>query len=753
MGTLIWVILLVGFVLYLISKSSAPSRKQSPSDSQDDFEVRISMGGEEWEIFENPSNPEELWIAPGVDVQIGGLTIPGGMLYVGKNLPSTQRNYFLEPALINPSLKIDQSAPDHEGDTMGYWPSYSKIGPRARAAYLEWLASGKSNPSTYIGYVFLYFYGLERRILSDAKKHESAASEIPLILDEIERLVSIYGDNGSFKGYATNLLEFVHSTDLLTSKRYEQPPPTQGAGWDLPIGLKIGLGQLVTEGKPIPSDWAFAWMMLHPDSRLRTPAKRCPEEFESLFKYYFNEKYNKGLLLKPNKKQLSVEYRPASASLNYGQYRKDLGIPNISRLTGPLNRFQEIASKCTDELDAYSRLLGRNPSAKGTLAAFALLPEELDKSKEGGEAGELHQLFEEYLSSDANSFLPAGKLINYWPSKDASKLTRKESVQFAQFLERWGYGIEPDVRFGGIPLTAEDNVLLFRITGDRLSSPSREYSSAMLVLHLAAMVSGTDEHIAEEEEQYLEDHLESALHLSDAERERLKAHTRWLLVTQPGFTGVKKRLEGLSDHQRSEVGRFLILVACADGRIDPEEVKILTKMYKLLGFEEQILHGQLHSIVSSTVPVSADPVTIRPGSHEETGYKIPEEAVDPAEYSVTLDMEHIQRTLSETAAISTLLGGIFTEEDDVESVQPQEDDSDTQLAGLDKQHKNFLLYLAQQPQWNREELEERVDNMGLMLDGALEVINELAFDLTDMPLCDGEDIIEVDQNILGEILT
>ncbi|WP_369333374.1 TerB N-terminal domain-containing protein [Vibrio viridaestus] len=35
---------------------------------------------------------------------------------------------------------------------------------RCRGAYLDWIASERNNPGTPIGYVFIYFDGLERRI-------------------------------------------------------------------------------------------------------------------------------------------------------------------------------------------------------------------------------------------------------------------------------------------------------------------------------------------------------------------------------------------------------------------------------------------------------------------------------------------------------------------------------------------------------------------------------------------------------------
>ena len=50
---------------------------------------------------------------------------------------------------------------------MTYWPSYSEISSAARTAYVDWLASGR-RPGAHIGYVFLFFYGIERRVLVDA---------------------------------------------------------------------------------------------------------------------------------------------------------------------------------------------------------------------------------------------------------------------------------------------------------------------------------------------------------------------------------------------------------------------------------------------------------------------------------------------------------------------------------------------------------------------------------------------------------
>ena len=68
---------------------------------------------------------------------------------------------------------------------MGHWPSYNCLDKRARAAYLTWLIEGRRNESAYIGYVFLFFYGLERRLLVD---HGSVLNhpEVGILVNEIE---------------------------------------------------------------------------------------------------------------------------------------------------------------------------------------------------------------------------------------------------------------------------------------------------------------------------------------------------------------------------------------------------------------------------------------------------------------------------------------------------------------------------------------------------------------------------------------
>ncbi|MBO2458218.1 TerB N-terminal domain-containing protein [Actinomadura sp. LCR2-06] len=65
----------------------------------------------------------------------------------------------VEPALIDPLLPVDRSAPDWAGEGLGHRPCYSEIAPRCRAAYLRWLQAGRRHRDVSVGYAFLFICG------------------------------------------------------------------------------------------------------------------------------------------------------------------------------------------------------------------------------------------------------------------------------------------------------------------------------------------------------------------------------------------------------------------------------------------------------------------------------------------------------------------------------------------------------------------------------------------------------------------
>ena len=202
-----------------------------------------------------------------------------------------------------------------------------------------------------------------------------ARAEREMLVAEIRRLLGIYGTNGSFRSYAEGLLAFVTPDD--GERRYLHPPPARREGWECRSNCGLGLGQLAADAKPVPAGWALAWLRLHPKGWLRTPATRCPDEFNEMFTRRYRERFGGGLMLEPGGAFLGKRYRPASPGISSRHCRRPAD-PDVADLEAPLARLRELADEACDELDAYSRYLGGTRTLPGPLRPLALLPPGLE---------------------------------------------------------------------------------------------------------------------------------------------------------------------------------------------------------------------------------------------------------------------------------------------------------------------------------------------------------------------------------------
>ncbi|MDH5491674.1 MAG: TerB N-terminal domain-containing protein, partial [Myxococcales bacterium] len=151
------------------------------------------------------------WFGPGEAVQIGGWCIPGGMIYVGTRFQPAASAYGCqqEPSMIDPTLAVAPPGSRSKAQ-LPYWPQYAQISPESRAALLEWQAGGRVDPGVQLGIVFLFLYGLERRLLIDGilEGDPHVRDEAPALVAELERLAEIYGSSHSFQRYSAQLILF-----------------------------------------------------------------------------------------------------------------------------------------------------------------------------------------------------------------------------------------------------------------------------------------------------------------------------------------------------------------------------------------------------------------------------------------------------------------------------------------------------------------------------------------------------------------
>lgn len=688
---------------------------------------------------------DDCWVPPGREANVNGCRIVGGMVYVGQGL-SALTGLRVEPALIDPWLPVNRSAPDHTGSGMTYWPSYGSISPECRAAYLAWLAAGRRDPSAYIGYVFLFLYGLERRALTQVVESEQAKLELPDLIWEVEQLLLIYHANRSFRGYATQFLDVVR---LIAAKGDDIEPPTEKTGYELPFSLRVGVGRIVASGKPIPSDWALSWYLTHPETSIRTSVRRCSREFTELFRIRYSREFGDGLLLKANRSKVKMRISPASSSFG-GHFELRADLPDVAALTSPLAKLRTLGESCAADLDAFSRWTGRNVGAPKTIAAAALLPAELATTHDSQEAQGLWVWIKKTLGTQEQVVCETDDLLQHCASFGVGKLAKSEAVLLAQLLEKGGYGIEPDVRFGGAPLMPGSVAVIFRLRPGAGAVASPEYAAATVLLHLAVAVSVADGSVSQSEEQHLKEHLQQALALGDAERHRLSAHLSWLMKAPPSLTTLRKRLEPLDQSQRHAIADFIIGVAGADGEISPDEIRTLGKVYPMLGLDAEQVYSHVHAMTAGgpTGTQTTEPVTVIP-ARPVTGYVIPPRPT-PTQ-AVRLDMRAVNAKLAESLRISAILEDIFTADEPVGLPVPT---APTAPSGkLPLAHGGLLLLLSDRPEWSRTEFETVAAECRLLPDAAIDMLNETAFELLGGPVLEGDDPIRVDAATAKELLT
>ncbi len=748
------------------------------------------------------------WVPPGQSARVAGYDIPGGFIYIGQHLPSAVGT--IEPALINPALPLGNDEPYRSGHDLAPAPSYHLISPDSRAAYLAWLAGGRDCADLPIGFVSLFFSGLERRVLVDAADDPAVRHELPAIAAEVRRLKAarVPADN-SFNSYACAFLDVL---DLLCApNRRPGSSPPSGAPpapcldrWPVPMALRVALAGFAVTGRPVPADWARSWAWYHPSLFPQTPQTRCPQEFEQLFAVRYTRRFAAGLVPQTAARPpIRIGYAPASPGIDAVVLdRPDL--PDVLEEPRATRELGTLVDSVTDALTPYSRWLGRTPGGHGSLASTVLLPADL-LDLDPGPLGHLLAWANAHLDGQFAAVIDASEFSAFWSTADPAGMSRDEAASLALILARAGLGVEPDVRFGG-PALAPGPAVLFRLDREAADAPSRGYLAATTMLHLGAAValaagqgsaptcrtrrersrSGIDADGStangarsgpDDSANAIITGLAAEVRLSVTERSRLAARLRWLFASGAALPRSDRRISALTAAEREAAGYFLVSVATAGPVLAPETVTALTKAYRMLGLDADLAYRRLHqrsvgqggAAPSGHGVASADgPIVVRRLRAGPPGHQLPRTApgsgTAPTEAApgaragaasgVQLSQEVITRKMTEAAAVSTLLASIFTDEEPTASAPaaPCNEASQGGPGGLDQAHSRLLGELATRSSWSRADFAELAAKHGVMPSGALDVINDLAIQAAGEPVVEGDDELTVNDDALQELL-
>src|SRR3546814_20307771 len=85
------------------------------------------------------------------------------------------------------------------------------------------------------------------------------------------------------------------------------------------------------------------------------------------------------------------------------------------------------------------------------------------------------------------------------------------------------------------------------------------------------------------------------------------------------------------------------------------------------------------------------------------------------------------------------------------SDEAMEPEASTKILALDEAHSSLVRLLLSRPSWSRAELLDAASDLDLMLDGALERINEASFDVNDAPLIEGDDPLIINSDVMEKL--
>lgn len=757
MGT--WLIIAgIGCVAWWLSQRRKPTPSQTQSFTHAQLEQvpppRQMLPLTDPGIFsrEERGKSKVRWISPGEQVQIAGVKINGGLVYVGSVANNWDYQYRRQTAhIINPALSAAAFAGDVTAASMSYWPHYGEISPAARRAYLQWHATGRRDPRFGIGHIFLFFYGLEHRLFV-----EKSLSDARVIEQEVRELVAVYGSNQSFRGYARKFLAAVHvlkfegpispelSSDLLQT-------------YELPADFRLGLSRRLNDGR-ISGDWLLAWYLQSPEKSLRTPAKRCFEEFKSLFLLRFAAQYPTGLRVKKSVKKLKIEYQLASGAgtVDLPTNSDDLSEPG--GLTAPIKVAAALAAECCEALDNYSRFVGKYPTIVKGVGARMLLPDEL-KTALSEHAGydDVKQAIESLLQHEVQpvslSYLLQLAGLDF---EKAGRTSSANGVQLIELLEHMHVGLEPDVRFGMKLPGKESDVVIFRLRGGvQESIKSTHLIAARILVDISVFASSIEGNDVQAGLQSALSEISRFPNLTRDEYMRVFAY--FVYLSKAGNKSANwQRLASRPAQERERIAHVALCALTADGRLEAQEIRFAEKLYETLGLPKQRLYSDLHARTGDEPQTikEADPhtgsVPIPPKPVAYNSKKLPtardnedkDRKASKASGPVFVDKELLERTRRDTADVQQLLNQIYSvPEEDTEAEEPSvRPDVAQQFHGLDRGHESILaLFLEHGGSIGRSLFESETSRLGLFAAGALDRINEWSFGHFEEPLIeDGE---------------
>ena len=726
--------------------------------------AKSRMAGAVQALRAEPSGFEAEWIPAGKAVAIGGRKIKCGMLYVGGGF--TKSAYLgascpednLGFCAIDPGLKISESGSGrapfedrramHPGISAGA-SGFRDFSPKARGIYLDWLAGGADAVEARLEHLYLRLRAMEHRALMD--ECESADGDRAAVMEEMRNYcadVTEIGNCGgtefisadAAKALAKSLSIFQHYADLLECDFMERvdPPATAGAR-TMTMKTKIAMGRQMAETRLVNAHQALAAVMGRSDPPYAL--KHAPAEFGAMFLLEFERRNPDGFRI--------AEQFTRHSFLKVSPYRSlaghfawaPIGMESMSPFStkGGWGAFVAGSSvkKCVDgavidpwkfgsvmkevtavtgiaarKIEKYARHIKRKGTDPDSFTAMALLPAEIRPAAMAGAGKWLEDAADGDLVSMADL---AERVIGEVPAK----LSAKHLRIMDESLGALGFGMAPDPALGMWKPDIGGKAAIYRKGANAAPDMKRIAALAAIAASLHVGSGG-----GKPSDRCL------GMALDFAVCGEFAATARWLADSPPKKAAFLRRFKNEEVRSVFDVDGFRRIVAqfaLVDGQPDTARIAAAEEVYAALGLDADLVYSDLHGGgAQSGGELDEGRIAAARSDSEKASAILGDVFGDGDGDPLRREMERdVARMAAEPGVEATL---VEVEMDGGRGLLDRLASAMAALRGLDPKHVGFALEAAERKHWTEKDLGALAKKHGLMLSGALETINEWAWD-------------------------
>ena len=668
------------------------------------------------------AKPVQGWVPRHQEVEIAGKLVRG-LVYVGK--PPRVKTLFGEKqrceAYIDTSLLISDISNQTMNSTSNFYATYSTLNPMERNKYLDWLVAGKTRQHFDPRFIKIYFLGLERRLLADNPTQQDVAD----ILMELTML----SDNFrifNFK-FIKELLNYYHfSTDI--APYYEKAIKSDFV--TDPMVTKVEGSLKALNDELLGYQYYYCYLVDSDEEEIEDVRLKYPLDFELMFKRKFEKYFPSGLPNICEEAFMFIDYQSISNEFNCEEFLKYQGhyLPSYLSFDFYWKFVFPTGLSIAKELRRKEKQIRKTQNKKTQSNLIEYNHSRLPNSNPKHQKLVIKNWNERILKK--KNKISVYDVIKFTSTSDPQGEFTKQQWDRAvdKFLSS-GFGLFPELSLfmDYANLDAPVTFIEIDLPDNDWKRSSNKYFSVLISVALGFLIFSKDGSLTKTQKSTIASLIKKPYGLKPTEKKRLSHNFKQMLKSPP-FPNFVTRLGHYKKMIDPDIVRpFLVKCAGMGYLNNTKTVSLLESIYKRIGVDTALVYSDLH----------AEEPTSQHSVNRKKKRKVRE-----------LDFEKISKIRNETEQVSEVLGGIFNDQHETKT---SENDNLVGRLGLDNKHEILVRILIEKPNWTENEFDKLAKQQGLFSAGALESINEWAFDKFDTPLIEDHDGYQIEATVVEKI--